>query len=293
MIAVIGDLMLDVFLLPTLRDEEQSHGVVARPGGSAANTAVWLAHLGCEVTLVACAGDDELGRMLVQELAKRGVQSHVRLVPGFETGLVVVEVSETGERTMRSARGANEALSPHDVGASCPGCSFVHLTGYALLGCAGIELLQSAARCARASQAILSFDPSSVGVVRRFGYADLLDALSEARVGLLLPNADEAAALTGLSKPEEAIALLRRRIQTVIVKDGANGAVCSSAGTTFRVASTRVRPVDTTGAGDAFDAGILAALQAGKDLPRACLEAHRVAKQVLGAYGGWPVDSEL
>src|SRR5579884_2225628 len=98
MIAVIGDLLLDIFILSELQEAEQGEGIVLRGGGSAANTACWVAALGEPVTFVGCTGDDPRGIMLARELRDRGVTPWVRAIPRSETGAVAIEVSDSGER---------------------------------------------------------------------------------------------------------------------------------------------------------------------------------------------------
>src|SRR4029077_15345562 len=105
-----------------------------RGGGSAANTAALVAHLGPGGTFLGCVGGDPPGNMLVEELRRAGIRIHVRTVSA-ETGGVAGEGTPQGERLMRSSRGAKQALSPYDLlDRVMPGVEFVHLTGYALLG---------------------------------------------------------------------------------------------------------------------------------------------------------------
>jgi len=289
MIATVGDLMLDVFLLSDLQQEEQGRGIILRPGGSAANTAAWIVQLGISSAFVGCVGSDGPGRLLINDLEEYGIANRVRSVPGVETGAVAIEVRDDGERVMRSARGANQALSVDDINrleAMRP--VIVHITGYALLGAAGPDLLSEVGRVARSVGAAVSFDPSSVGVIRRFGASLLLRTVRDAEVTLLLPNALEAHALAGRTTSEEAAQHLAEQTHTVVVKDGPRGAIYSSAGEVGRVSVEAVRPVDSTGAGDAFNAGVLAGRYLGEAWSTACARGHGCAHEVLGQYGARP-----
>ena len=289
MVLVAGDIMVDVLVLSALRVEEQSRGIMLRPGGSAANTAAWLSYLGCPVTFVGCVGDDPVGAMLTDELASYGVQTAIRTIPGAETGAVAVEIGDDGERLMRSARGANEALSPDDLaGAAMSDLTAVHLTGYALLGPYGFDILTGAAEITAGARAQLSFDPSSTGVIGRVGVDAFVAALERCQVHLFLPNLPEASALTGMATAEDAAAMLARRVPRVIVKDAAAGAVWSDGRRTERVPIEPLTPVDSTGAGDAFNAGALAVLEGGDSLADACRAAHRAAVRTILRYGGRP-----
>lgn len=290
MIACVGDIMVDIFLLSDLQRAEQGDGILLRGGGSAANTAAWLARTGAETVFIGRTGEDAAGAMLTQELAACGVIPCIRTVPEAETGAVLVRVDDDGtERVMRSSRGANTALSPDDLAtADVPALTCIHLTGYALLGPAGLDLLEAAARIAKARQALLSFDPSSPSVIERIGAATLLQAMNRCGVAILLPNAAEAAAMTGKTVPAAAQAL-REYVPTVLIKAGANGAVFATASSSGAVPIRPARPIDPTGAGDAFDAGAIAALVAGKSVADACREGVMLASEVLVHYGGRPV----
>lgn len=289
MMLVVGDLLLDVLLLPELTHSEQPAGMLARSGGSAANTAAWMGHLGREVTFVGCVGNDGIGDMLRAELRVEGVQTEVRSVAGMETGCVAVELDARGERLMRSSRGANVALVADDLLRTVTGSLWgIHLTGYALLGAGSFALLEAAGEVARAHRALLSFDPSSEGVIEALGRERLLRVLKQCGFGLLLPNIVEAVALTGREEPSEAAVVLGETAPTVVVKCSERGAVTFAGGEVRRVPTEPIEPLDTTGAGDAFNAGLLAALMRGEALEAACGQAHIIAREAIQTYGGRP-----
>jgi sugar/nucleoside kinase (ribokinase family) len=288
-ILVAGDLLLDIFLLPELRAEEQAAGLLVRCGGSAANTAAWMSRQGLEVCFVGCVGDDSVGEMLSAELLAHGVHTRIRVVDGAETGCVAVEVGKSGERAMRSSRGANMSLSPNDLLSSASGDTpLVHLTGYALLGPFGLQLLRSAGDIARSTGALLSFDPSSVGVINQVGTETLTGELERAHVGVLLPNREEALALVRGASIESAAQRLCSIVPTVVVKDGGDGAVVARDCSTTRVPTRTIEPLDTTGAGDAFNAGALSVLLQGGTLREACEVGHALAARAITQYGGRP-----
>lgn len=289
MILSIGDVMLDVMLLPSLQREEQSRGIAVRAGGSAANTAAWLAHLGVDSTFVGCTGDDPPGDMLAHELRAHGVRCAIRTVAGSESGAVAVEIGVGGERVMRSARGANEALAPDDIlAAPTTGVVAVHITGYALLGPAGFRLLHAAAEVAHDAGALLSFDPSSVGVIERLGADRLLMEVDRCTVGLLLPNRVEAESLTGEGDAVDAARSLAAAIPLVVVKAARAGAAFAGVASFGKVPARPAEAIDSTGAGDAFDAGLLAALTTGQTLGAACRLANATAGHAITRLGGRP-----
>jgi len=189
--------MLDVFLLSQLQEAEQGNGLVFRPGGSAANTACWLAKLGQRVSFVGCTGDDALGQALATEIAEHGVLMHAHQIEEKETGGVAIQIVDEGERVMRSSRGANEALSPERIlSAARFEPAYIHLTGYSLLGPYGLEILWAAHQLAVACESVLALDPSSRGVIQRFTAERLLEALADK-----MPPAAESVG-SGLPDPD-------------------------------------------------------------------------------------------
>ncbi len=289
MILVIGDILVDIFLLDELKAPEQESGLALRGGGSASNTATWIASTGRDVTLVACPGDDPRGRMLVSELIERGVAVAASFITGMETGAVLVRIGAGGERVMRSSRGANVELSPEIIVATgCTGLRAVHVTGYALLGRYKLDLLAAAAQVAQEQGAMFSFDPSSSAVIESIGPHVLLQALRHHAVDLVLPNADEACTLASAHNIDEAASVLGAVIPTVLIKSGADGALTRTADGIQRIQTQPVSVLDTTGAGDAFNAGALVALTAGASQKEACALGNKLALEAVQILGGRP-----
>jgi ribokinase len=225
-------------------------------GGAGANVAVHLARLGTAVVLAGCTGDDAAGRGLAAELAAAGVALRLRTVAGAATGTIVSLVEPGGQRSMLADRGANLALRPDDVPAPPPG-GHLHLSGYTLLdpGPRGAGLAALAA--AVAAGCTISVDPASTGPLTRYGVDQWLADTAPAT--LLLPNADEARLLTGCADPADAARALARRHRIVAVSLGADGALWASGALLVHRPALGTDVVDTTGAGDAFAAGLLAA----------------------------------
>jgi ribokinase len=225
-------------------------------GGAGANVAVHLARLGTAVVLAGCTGDDAAGRGLAAELAAAGVALRLRTVAGAATGTIVSLVEPGGQRSMLADRGANLELRPDDVPAPPPG-GHLHLSGYTLLdpGPRGAGLAALAA--AVAAGCTISVDPASTGPLTRYGVDRWL--ADTAAATLLLPNADEARLLTGCADPADAARALARRHRIVAVSLGADGALWASGALLVHRPALGTDVVDTTGAGDAFAAGLLAA----------------------------------
>jgi sugar/nucleoside kinase (ribokinase family) len=286
--------MLDVVLAPDrpLESGTDVPGRVAlRPGGSAANTARWLARLGARTSLIAAVGRDPAGRALVDAVRSDGVVARVARVPGARTGRIGVVVAPDGERSFVADRGAADRLRPEDLDPAWFGAlDALHLPAYSLIG----EPLGSAARRAlqlgrAVPSAVVSLDLASIGPLLARGRRAAVGLVREAAPDVLFATVSEAEAVLGRYGVEGLLDLA----PIAVVKRGSKGATVMAveAGERlrFEVATEHLTARDTTGAGDAFDAGFLvgwlAAREAGRSLPasiqRAALAGHRAAARQL------------
>ena len=291
-VVVVGDLMVDVVAVaggPLAPGSDVAAEVRWRGGGAGANVAAWLAHEGVAVTLAARAGDDAAGHGAVAELRAGGVATAVTHDPEAATGTCVVLVAPGGERTMLPDRGANLALAPGDLPATAfvPG-GHLHLSGYVLLdpGCLPAGL--AAVGLARRAGMTVSVDPASEAPLRACGPRRFLGWAGWP--GVLLPNAQEAAALTGLGDPEAAARALTAHADEVVVTLGAAGALWTDGAALHRVpaAAPEGLVLDTTGAGDAFAAGWIAARRRGAGPEAALTSAVALAARALTGPGARP-----
>jgi sugar/nucleoside kinase (ribokinase family) len=269
-IVVAGDVMSDVVATlggPIAHGSDTAARIVQRGGGAAANVAVWLARAGAPVTLIARVGDDLAGRITVEDLRKEGVDARVPVDPLLPTGTCIVLVEPGGERTMLPDAGANAALAPAPLPDDA---RHLHVAGYALLHAGSRPAALALMAAARAAGLTVSVDPSSAAPLARTGPPAFLEWVAGA--DLLLPNRDEAAVLTGLADPEGAARALAAHAREVVVKLGGDGALWTDGERLERAPAVPVPEADTTGAGDAFAAGLLAARAAGAD-PREQLRA--------------------
>jgi ribokinase len=293
-IIVLGDLMLDVVLTPTrpLQIGTDVPGRVAlRQGGSAATTARWLARLGARSRLVCAIGRDNEGRALVSTLEADGVRVRATRVAGERTGRIGVLVAPGGERSFVADRGAADGLAPGDLRAATFRVDLLHLPVYSLLGEPLGRAGRRAIELARAGGALVSLDLSSVAPLLADGRRAALRLVGDAAPDVLFATRVEAEALVG----GRDLAGLGDIAAIVVIKHGRSGASVLARSATgplaFDVATTPMEATDTTGAGDAFDAGFLVAWltadAASRSRPatlrRAVLAAHRAAARQLAS----------
>jgi len=287
-VVVVGDLMVDVVAwasAPLAHASDTPAQITTHPGGGGANVAARLAEAGVTTLLVARAGNDPSGRAAVEDLRAAGVRTNVAVDPLRPTGTCVVIVEPDGERTMLPDRGANGALTPADLPVEeLRSATHLHLSGYTLLDpgsrAAGLVALEHA----RAAGASVSVDPASAAPLRGAGARAFLGWIRKADV--LLPNLEEAAVLTGAPDPEAAAWALARDHTEVVITLGAAGAMWSDGEQVVRAeAAAAQAPVDTTGAGDAFTAGWLAARLGGAEPAEALAAANELAARTLRRAG--------
>lgn len=257
---------------------------VVAPGGSAGNTLAGLLHLGVNCRMLGKVGRDPQGDIYRERFAKLGGDlSAFKFSEKTPTGCCICLVTPDSERTMRTFLGAASEItgadfSPEDL----DGIDLLHLEGYQLYSPGMFETLLSEAK----KRGIpVSFDFSSYEIVRTFH--DRIRSLLK-DIDIVFANEEEAAAFAEKeeSSPEEILKELSACCNTAVVKLGKKGALLSRNGEILRVQAELVPAVDTTGAGDLWQAGFLYGHLMGKDLETcgkmgAVLGAEVV--QVLGA----------
>jgi sugar/nucleoside kinase (ribokinase family) len=271
---VVGDVIDDIVAVqagPLRSDTDTAATIRQLPGGSAANTATWLASLGADVAFAGAVGAADLIR---HAAAMPGVEARL-VATDLPTGAIVVLV-DGQRRSMLTSRGANAALDLAAI--DIEGFDHLHLTGHPLLqsvdgGAAFIDLIARA----KAGGLTVSLDPGSAGFIDDFGVARFLAAIEG--VDILLPSLDEGRLLTGLDDPAEIVAALP--FPTVVLTAGADGAYAPR-----HIPAVALDVVDPTGAGDAFAAGFLAAFDG--DAEAAAGAAVAVAARAVATLGGRP-----
>jgi ribokinase len=289
-VVVLGDVMVDVVARldgPVAPGSDSPARVAFEGGGQAANTAAWLGVAGADVALVGRVGADAAGRAAAEELRAFGVDVRLAVDSGRPTGTCVVLVAADGERTMFPDAGANGGLAAGDLPEDLLRAGdHLHVAGYALLRPGSHAGAESAIACAGATGMTVSVDPSSSALLSPGGLRRLGKG-----VDLLLPNSSEASALSGLSDPAAAARSLAESFPEVVVTLGERGALWTDGAEVVRVAAPGAEVVDTTGAGDAFAAGLLAARARAAGRKEALESGCAMAARAVASTGARPVSA--
>ncbi len=287
-IVVFGDVIDDVIATPSgpIRpDTDTPSTIERRGGGSAANTATWLATLGTAVDFVGRVGVLDLERH-TRVLREAGVRPMLAGDHELPTGTIVILV-DGNTRSMLTERGANAALDPESVSdAILDGASALHFTGYSLFGRTETVGFTRLIKRAKSRGVHVSVDAASAGFMSDFGAKRFLGAIAGA--DLLFPSLDEGRELTGLDDPQAIAQRLAKSFPLVALTLGSAGVIVASKGGSVLVDVVPTRTVDPTGAGDAFCAGFLNEWMASRDSRAAAEAGARLAAQAVGIVGGRP-----
>ncbi|HKH10416.1 MAG TPA: sugar kinase [Rubrobacter sp.] len=289
-VLVVGDLLYDMLAKAEgeiVLGTDTFVPIRVDAGGSGANAAAWLAHSGVETHFVGRVGDDVFGSFLEGEMGRAGVRSRLARDASLATGKVFVLVDGAGERTMITDRGASEALGPEDLPEALFAGGHLHLSGYTFSGGSRRETAKKALRLARAAGMTVSVDPSSAPLLGSVGPDRFLEWTRGA--DLLFPNLTEGETLTGEGDPDRILEKLLPYYGAVVLKLGPDGAVYAGAGGNhIREPAASVDARDTTGAGDAFSAGFLAAWLDGGSPAEALRGGAGIAGMAVGRVGARP-----
>jgi sugar/nucleoside kinase (ribokinase family) len=255
-------------------------------GGAAGNVASWLTRTDARATIVGHVGDDAAGAALTSEFDALGVRHNNLMVDKGSSGVVVVLVDPTGERTMFPDNGANSGLHIGDL-PDLSEFNAVYLSGYSPLDpLSRPGVLEMIAKVKQAGLP-LYFDPASVGGMMEVPLEEVKSWIR--LMDVLLLNEEEAMYLTGLSDAEAAIEVLLEDCEVVVIKRGSHGAIGKARGSILvSVAALPTEVVDTTGAGDSFAAGFIAHYALTKNMQHALEAGAAVAARCVAIVGARP-----
>ena len=287
----IGEVMVELS-----RGPEGRYGLAY--GGDTFNTAVYLARAGIPTTYATALGDDPYSDELVALATAEGVGTELMLrVPGRQPGLYMIETDAKGERKFYYWRDTSPARELFELGdwavlaEALLTAKLIYFSGItlSLYSNNGLGRFLAALELARKEGAIVAFD----GNFRPRGWngdtqrTRTVFAEALKRVDIALPTFDDEAVLWGDANPEATVERLQAfGIGEIVVKNGQNNALVAHKTTREEVAVPEiVKPIDTTAAGDSFNAAYLAARLTGAEPAAAAAAAHSLAAQVIQHRG--------
>ncbi len=285
-VVVVGSLGMDYHFrakrLPRLAETLAGSGFTITPGSKGGNQAVALARLGARVAMIACVGDDPNGAALVAGLTRDGVDcAAVRTIAGTTTGAAMVAVDDEGRNAIIVVPGANGLLTPQVAGSEAAvigGARYVVCQMEIPAETVGWTIAH-----ARRSGATVILNPAPIAGPLPTAWLPSID--------FLIPNEIEAEMLTGIpvTGRDAAIAAARRLrdagAANVLVTLGAQGVLAATAEGERHYPAVPAAAVDTTGAGDVFVGGFVAALASGSAVGDAIRFGQAAASVSVTRYG--------
>ena len=259
-------------------------------GGSAANSMAGVAALGLDAAFIGQVADDQLGDIFAHDMTSLGVHFETPpLTDGPPTGRCLIIVTPDAQRTMNTCPGASHELTPRALNENLiRSAAVTFLEGYLWGPERPRHAMLRAAQIAHEAERTVAFTLSESLCIpgRKEGVLGMIEG---GMIDVLFANEDEAMHLSGATDLGAAIARLQPLVSTLIVTRGAAGALAIERGRRVEIAAAPVdKVVDTTGAGDLFAAGFLAARCRARPLER-CLEAGALAAaEVISHFGARP-----
>jgi len=237
---------------------DQLHGRdgVSNAGGSAANTIVGLAQMGATTAYTCATGNDDFGTFYTNDLEDVGVKTIAATKHDQPSGTCLVLITPDGERTMSTHLAASSALAVADIDTAIIEASrWVYIEGYLLTGSETASAAFAAAEAAKSCGAKVAFTFSDGFVVDVFG--DDVRRMTREFADLIFANEREAAAYSDKRDPQESLNMILKDCPAACVTCSAEGSYIHLDGSTDHVAAYPATPIDLTGAGDMYAAGVL------------------------------------
>lgn len=262
-------------------------------GGSVANSCAVAAGLGASVAFLGKVADDQLGAVFRHDITASGV--HFPNAPasgGLPTARCLILVTPDGQRTMNTFLGACVSFGPEDLDEALVADSAVtYLEGYLFDPPAAQAAFRSATAIARRAgrQVALSLSDAFCVDRHRAAFRDLV----RGGVDILFANESEICSLYEVNSFDEAAATVRAEVKLAALTRSEAGSLILRGSETVAVPAEPTQVVDTTGAGDAYAAGFLAALTGGRDLAACGRLGSKAAALAISDYGGRPLPERL
>ena len=274
-------------------DAERIYGLmgpgVESSGGSAGNTCAVAAALGAKVGFLGKVADDTLGRVFAHDIRAAGVRFptpplDARLAP---TARCLILVSPDGQRTMNTFLGACVHFAETDLDAALIASAKVtYMEGYLFDPPAAQAAFHAASRHAHQARRQVALSLSDAFCVHR--HRDAFRRFVRDEADILFANESELLALYETADWDEAVRLVRQEVTLAALTRSEQGSVIISGAESHRVAAVPTQVVDTTGAGDAYAAGFLAAYTQGLPLAEAGRWGSVAAAEVIAHFGARP-----
>lgn len=259
-------------------------------GGSAANSMAGVAALGLDAGFIGQTANDQLGAIFAHDMTSLGVRFETPpLEDGLPTGRCLIVVTPDAQRTMNTCPGASHELTPAALNEQMiRSAAVTFLEGYLWGPERPRHAMLRAAQIAHEAERTVAFTLSESLCIpgRKEGVLGMIEG---GMIDILFANEDEALLLAGATDLDAAVGRLQALVGTLIVTRGAAGALAIERGRRVEIRAAPVeKVVDTTGAGDLFAAGFLAARCRARPLER-CLEAGALAAaEVISHFGARP-----
>jgi sugar/nucleoside kinase (ribokinase family) len=283
-IIFVGDVMQDILI--SHKDEiafgsDTQANIKIQGGGSATNAAVWASTQSLEVGLVARIGDDQTGKIILEELNRPNLNLNLVKTNGVSSGSCAILIDATGERTMFPDPGANIFLTSNDVPKEWfEQAEIIHISAYSLLRKNTKNAIGEIIKIAKENGLKTSVDvASSQPLIDNDGFNALKDL---APWDYLFANKDEAEVLGDITK-------IKSLCKNLILKQGSKESLWIKEDFEIKDIPEKVQIVDLIGAGDAFAAGFLVSV-INKETPQNTLKnANQLGAKAVGISGARPL----
>ena len=262
-VIAVGNANIDITLyvnrVPAPDEAVEASSILISGGGAASNFAIASSRLGCKVGFIGCVGDDDYGKLLLEEFKREGVDvSKVMKAKDKPTGLVLIIVEPDGSRRMIAYRGANL-----DLNASIVDVDYLKSANILHIASIRPEIAYDITRKAIEAGVIISYDPGSIAAKQ--GVKALKPILE--RTTILFLNRRELLGLMGSSNVENTLKIVDLGVRIIALKIGEKGSILITRDRIIHIPPYKPdKIIDTTGAGDIYAAAFITSLIKGKDL---------------------------
>ncbi len=254
-----------------------------KSGGSAANTVIGFAQMGGKAALGSMLGKDHLGEFYANEFRELGIELHAPMLDNEATGTSLIVITPDSERTMNTALAVNAGYDKHHVPEEAIKRSeWLYFESFKFTEETGVAAIEEAMFYAKKHDTKVAISFSDTFVINVFG-SHVRKALLKS--DLIFCNQAEAQAFAGTDDPDEAFHFLRKEAKHVAMTLGGDGSRIVWEGHTYTIPPAHATPIDTTGAGDIYAAGVLYGLTHGHTPEEAGAIGSHAAARVISRMG--------